>query len=64
MRSRAADSQAYVAGISASRVENDDYISYGHSMFVDPEGMVLKEAGIGEEIVFYELGRFEFAFFF
>ena len=40
---------------SQARVENAQYLAYGHSLIVDPWGTILAEAGEGEEIVYAEL---------
>lgn len=57
MRSRASDNQLFVAGISTSRNINADYVCHGYSCFVNPEGKILKQAGLEEEIVFFEIGN-------
>lgn len=33
-----------------------NYILYGHSMFIDPTGAIVAQAGHSEEILFYEIG--------
>lgn len=55
-RARAVDNQAFVAVISPARNDNASYVVYGHSMIIDPNGTILSQAGISEEIVFYEIG--------
>ena len=42
-RSRALDNQIYVVGTSAARNLDASYVSYGHSLAVDPWGIVLSE---------------------
>lgn len=55
-RARAVDNQLFVAAISPARNEQASYVVYGHSMIIDPIGNILVQAGIKEEIIFYELG--------
>lgn len=55
IRSRAIDSQFYVAAASPARYENDSYVAYGHSMVVDPWGLMLAEAGAFEEIIYADI---------
>lgn len=55
-RARAVDNQFFVAAISPARNENASYVVYGHSMIIDPTGKILTQAGISEEIIFYEIG--------
>ncbi|XP_055851391.1 omega-amidase NIT2-like [Episyrphus balteatus] len=43
-RSRANDNHVFVVTVSSARDENADYVSYGHSMVVDPCGRVMCEA--------------------
>jgi len=54
-RARATDNQLYVASISPARDDHGGYISWGYSMFSDPWGRVLAQAGIREEIIFQEI---------
>ncbi|CAN8005548.1 unnamed protein product [Ixodes pacificus] len=54
-RCRAFDNQVYVASVSPARDETASYITWGHSMFVDPSGKVVKSAGVGEELILAEL---------
>lgn len=56
-RARAVDNQLFVAVISPARNENASYVVYGHSMIIDPNGTILSQAGISEEIVFYEISK-------
>lgn len=50
-RGRANDLQIFVATVSAARVDDADYVAYGHSMIVDPWGQVVVTAGEGEETI-------------
>eukprot|EP01006_Ploeotia_vitrea_P062640 TRINITY_DN84167_c0_g1_i1.p1 TRINITY_DN84167_c0_g1~~TRINITY_DN84167_c0_g1_i1.p1 ORF type:complete len:285 (-),score=25.06 TRINITY_DN84167_c0_g1_i1:71-925(-) len=56
-RTRAVDTQQYVAFCSPSRDENSvsGYVAFGHSLVVDPWGTVVAEAGHEEEIVYHEI---------
>jgi omega-amidase len=49
---RAVDNQVFMAAASPARDPDASYVAYGHSMVCDPWGTVLKEAGIGEEIIY------------
>lgn len=56
-KARAFDNQMFVAAISGARNEKiKDYVLYGHTMLIDPQGKVLKEAGVNEEILYHEIG--------
>lgn len=55
-RARAIDNQFYVAAISGARNTKVNYVLHAHSMFVDPVGDIVAQAGIDEEILFYEIG--------
>lgn len=56
-KARAFDNQMFVAAISGARNEKiKDYVLYGHTMLLDPQGRVLKEAGVNEEILYHEIG--------
>ena len=54
-RARAIENQIFILAASQARVENAQYLAYGHSMVVDPWGTILAEAGIGEEIIYAKL---------
>ncbi|XP_055903962.1 omega-amidase NIT2-like [Eupeodes corollae] len=54
-RSRANDNQLFVAAVGPARDENAAFISYGHSMAVDPWGRVMCEAGEKREIVIIDI---------
>lgn len=56
-RARAVDNQFFVAAISPARNDNASYVVYGHSMIIDPYGQILTQAGIAEEILFYEISK-------
>lgn len=56
-KARAFDNQMFVAAISGARNEKiKDYVLYGHTMLLDPQGKILKQAGVYEEIIFQEIG--------
>lgn len=58
-KARAFDNQMFVAAISGARNEKiKDYVLYGHTMLIDPQGKVLKEAGVNEEIIYHEIGTY------
>lgn len=57
LRCRALDLQLYVCGISAARDENSPCVQWGHSMVVNPWGKIVKEAGIGDEVVVSDIGK-------
>lgn len=54
-RSRAMDYQCFMALVSPASVKDAAYVAYGHSMVVDPWGVVLKEADLKEEMFLVEL---------
>ena len=54
-RTRAVESQCFVAAASPARNKHSTYHAYGHSLVVDPWGKVLTEAGTGEGIVYCTL---------
>lgn len=54
-RGRANDLQVYVATVSSARVYDAEYVSYGHSMVVDPWAQVAVEAGEGEQTIVWDL---------
>lgn len=51
LRSRAVDYQVYLAASCPAPDESSSYVSYGHSLIVDPWGKLLAEAGEGEESI-------------
>lgn len=55
MRSRANDEQVFVAAASPAQDPKADYVAWGHSMFVDPWGKVIKQAEFQEETVIADL---------
>ncbi|GLG98715.1 Omega-amidase NIT2 [Gryllus bimaculatus] len=55
LRARATDNQLFMAGVSPARVENADYVAWGHSTVVDPWGKVLAKAEFDEEIVYADI---------
>ncbi|KAM7295159.1 omega-amidase NIT2-like [Ixodes scapularis] len=54
-RSRAVDSQVYVALASPARSERTPYVPWGHSMLVDPLGKVVQSAGTEEAVLMGEV---------
>lgn len=52
LRTRAIENQVFVFGVSGSRMDKTDYAMFGHSMFVDIFGRLLKMADYNEEILF------------
>ena len=57
LRSRAVDSQTYVAGVAPAQDKNASYISYGHTLIADPWGKVIDEAEFEEDIIYAEIGK-------
>lgn len=55
LRSRALDNQVYILACSPSSDENSSYNAYGHSMVVNPWGIVIAEAKSDEEIIYANL---------
>ena len=51
MRSRAVDSQVFLAAACPAPNLESSYVTYGHSLVVDPWGKVLAEAGDDEALV-------------
>lgn len=51
MRTRAIDNQVYVAAASPARNLSASYHAWGHSMFVNPWGEIMAEAGSDEEVI-------------
>jgi omega-amidase len=60
-RSRAVDNQVFVSMCSPARDMNSAYHAWGHSMAVDPMGVVISEAEEGEEIVYADIKADVFA---
>lgn len=54
-RSRALDHASYVCLCSPARDTNASYVAYGHSMIVDPWGVVVAEAEEEETIIYAEI---------
>jgi predicted amidohydrolase len=54
-RARAVDNQLFVVAASPARDASAGYVAYGHSMLVDPWGVVVARAGAGEEVLTAEL---------
>jgi predicted amidohydrolase len=55
VRSRAIDNQVFMVAASPARNWNASYVVYGHSMFVDPWGEVLAQAGTLEDIIYADI---------
>jgi len=51
LRSRAVDYQIFLAAAGPAPNADSSYVTYGHSLVVDPWGTLLAEAGTGEETV-------------
>lgn len=51
LRARALDNQVWVLAASPARQDHSRYVSYGHSMVIDPWGRVAADAGSGEHIL-------------
>lgn len=49
-RARAMDGQCYAIGVAPARNEGASYVSWGHSIVVDPWGKVVCDLGIGAEV--------------
>jgi predicted amidohydrolase len=54
-RVRAVDNQVYVAGASPARDYSAGYITYGHSLVVDPWGEIVAQASEEEKIIYAEI---------
>jgi predicted amidohydrolase len=54
-RTRALDNQIYFVAVSTARNKKASYVSYGHSLVVDPWGKIVAEAGIDESIITAEI---------
>ncbi len=57
LKVRAVDNQVYVVGAAPARDDAAPFTAYGHSMVVDPWGVVLAETGSGPAAVAAELQR-------
>lgn len=57
LRTRAIDNQLYVVGVSQARDDTQEVVSYGHTIVVDPKGLVLVRGFDREDILFTELGK-------
>jgi omega-amidase len=55
LRTRAIDNQVYIIAVSPARDENANYVAYGHSLAVDPWGVILWQAGAEEAVGVVEL---------
>lgn len=64
MRARALDNQVFVAGTSGARVDDsDNYVYWGRSLFVDPAGAVIQQAGDKEDIIYSLIGNYKVLIF-
>lgn len=57
-RTRAVDNQLFMFGCAPARMKNGKYVSYGHSIAVDPWGKILADGGEDEGIT---VADFDFA---
>lgn len=57
-RARANDNQCYAALVSVARDVKADYVSWGHSMIVDPWGQVLESAEADEKIITADIRKY------
>ncbi len=55
MRSRALDNQLFVAAVSPARDRAASYVAYGHSMIVDPWGVVIHHLEDVESVLISEI---------
>lgn len=55
MRSRALDNQLFVAAVSPARDREASYVAYGHSMIVDPWGVVIHQLEDFEGVLISEI---------
>lgn len=54
-RARAVDNQVYMLSCAPARSDRGGYVSYAHSMAVDPWGNVIADAGTDENVCIVEL---------
>ena len=54
-RQRAVDNQIFTLGAAPARNEQEEYVSYGNSILVDPWGTVLARADAEETILYGEV---------
>ena len=54
-RQRAVDNQIFTLGAAPARNEQEEYVSYGNSILVDPWGSVVARGDAGEEVLVAEV---------
>lgn len=59
LRTRAIDNQLYVLGVSQARDDTHEFVCYGHSLLVNPKGLVMIRGFDHEDILFCELGKLQ-----
>lgn len=57
LQSRALDNQLYVAGVSGARDKTADYVSYGHTTFVNYYGEIEAATEYDEDIIYGFIGN-------
>lgn len=55
LRTRAVDNQVFLVGASSARDAGASYVSYGHSVIVDPWGRIIAQADEKETVLFGEI---------
>jgi predicted amidohydrolase len=55
LRTRAIDHQVFIAAASSARNPDNGFQPFGHSMIIDPWGIVLAQAGTDQEIITADL---------
>lgn len=57
-RSRALDTQTFVAFVSSARVQHPTYITYGHSQIANPWGEVIGEVDEKDTDLYVDIGKY------